>query len=75
MRRILTALAFVFALAFTLGAVAPGTAEAAGGGGSNCFFSCSCSGQPLYCCKTATGGVACKPATGDVWACPQVYNC
>ena len=74
MRKLFAALALVFAFAFALGTFAPGTAEAAGGG-SNCFFSCSCSGQPLFCCKTATGGVACKPATGDDWACPQVYNC
>lgn len=72
MRKALTALAFVFALAFTLGAVAPGTAQAAGGGG-DCFYTCSCTGAPLRCCRTSTGGVACKPT--DVIQCPQVITC
>lgn len=70
MRKILTALAFVFALAFTAGAVAPGTAQAAGG---DCYYTCSCTGTPLRCCRTSTGGVACKPT--DVIQCPQVITC
>lgn len=72
MRKLFAALAVVFAFAFALGTFAPGTADAAGGG--NCFFTCSCTGQPLRCCQTATGGVACKPA-GDEWNCPQIITC
>lgn len=68
MRKILSALALVFALAFTLGAVAPGTAEAAG----NCYYTCSCKGEPLYCCETSTG-VSCKPT--DDFQCPQIITC
>lgn len=68
MRKILSALALVFALAFTLGAVGPTPAEAAGGG--DCFYTCVCPGTPLRCCRTSTGSVACKP-TDDI-QCPQV---
>ncbi|HEX6202942.1 MAG TPA: hypothetical protein VF100_08065 [Thermoanaerobaculia bacterium] len=75
MRKLFAALALVFAFAFALGTFAPGTADAAGGGGlgGNCYYTCSCSGAPLYCCKTSTGSVSCKPT--DVIQCPQVYNC
>jgi hypothetical protein len=69
MRKVLSAVALVFALAFTLGAVAPAPAEAAG----NCFYKCSCTGTPLRCCETSTGGVACKP-TNDI-RCPQIITC
>jgi hypothetical protein len=72
MRKLLFVLALVFAVAFGFGTMAPDTAEAAGGSGG-CFFTCSCSGQPLVCCPNQTGGVSCKPTT--LWNCPQVYNC
>lgn len=70
MRKLLVALSLVFALAFTVGAFAPGTAEA---GAGNCYYTCSCDGTPLRCCETSTGGVACKPTIG--FECPQVYDC
>lgn len=62
--------ALVFAVAFGFGAATSDTAEAAGGGSGGCFFTCTCSGQPLFCCPTQSGGVACKPT--DLWNCPQV---
>ena len=74
MRKPLAALAFVFALAFTFGAAgtAPATA-AGGGGGGNCYYKCSCTGTPLRCCVTSTGGEACKPT--DAFQCPQIITC
>lgn len=69
MRKLFAVLALVFAFAFALGTVAPGTAEAA----SDCYYTCSCSGTPLYCCTTSTGSVSCKPT--DDFQCPQVYDC
>lgn len=75
MRKLLTALALVFALAFTLGAFAP-TAEAVGGGGgglpSNCHYECSCTGTPLICCEWS-GGEFCS-VTDDI-GCPQIITC
>lgn len=75
MRKLFASLSIVFALAFTLGAFAP-PAEAIGGGGqlpSNCHYECSCTGAPLRCCTTSTGGESCKP-TDDI-ACPQIITC
>ena len=68
MRKLVFVLALVFTVAFGFGAATPDPAEAVG----PCYFTCSCSGQPLYCCENADG-VSCKPALG--WECPQVYNC
>lgn len=68
MRKLLFVLAVVFAVAFGFGTMAPDTAEA-----GDCFFACSCSGQPLICCANDSGGVSCKPTT--LWNCPQVHNC
>lgn len=68
MRKLVFVLALVFVVAFGFGAATPDTAEAGGG----CYFTCSCSGEPLYCCET-TSGVSCKPTT--LWECPQSYDC
>lgn len=73
MRKSLAALAFVFALAFTFGAAGTAPATAAGGGGGNCYYKCSCTGAPLRCCVTSTGGEACKPT--DVIQCPHIITC
>lgn len=70
MRKSLAALSLVFALAFTFGAIGPGTADA---GFGNCFYTCSCTGTPLRCCESADGSVACKPT--DDFRCPQVITC
>lgn len=69
MRKTALVLAFVFAVAFGFGAVTADTAEAAG----DCFFTCSCAGEPLYCCTNSSGDVSCKPT--DLWQCPQSYDC
>lgn len=69
MRKIVVAAALVFAFAFALGVAAPAPVEAA----SDCFYTCSCTGTPLRCCETSTGGVACKP-TNDI-RCPQIITC
>ena len=69
MRKLVLVLAIVFAVAFGFGATAPDAAEA----GGDCFFTCSCAGEPLYCCPTSSGEVSCKPALG--WECPQGYEC
>lgn len=69
MRNPFIVLSFVFAVTFGFGAL---TQKASGPGGS-CYFTCSCSGQPLICCPTLSGGVSCKPT--DQWNCPQVYEC
>ena len=45
----------------------------AAGGGSGCYYTCDCAGNPLRCCPTIGGGVSCK-ATNDI-QCPQIYNC
>ncbi len=67
MRKALTALVLVFALACGVGALlAAPPAEAA-----ICTYMCSCNGVVLQCC----GGV-CTPATGPTpIQCPQVNNC
>lgn len=67
MKKILGVLAFVFAASFAIGLSSNNTADAA-----NCYYTCSCSGQPLRCCVN-NGVTTCKPAIG--FQCPQVYNC
>ena len=69
MRKPLAILAFVFAAAFGYGAFGPTAAEA---GSGNCYFTCDCAGNGLYCCVNQSG-TSCKPA--PEWNCPQVYEC
>lgn len=73
MRKLLVVLALVFAVAFGFGLATPDTAEAIGGGGGDCFFTCDCAGQALLCCPTSSGGVSCKPTS--LWNCTQEYEC
>jgi hypothetical protein len=66
MRKSLTVLVLVFALACGVGALLAGPAEAA-----ICTYMCACNGTVLKCCS----GV-CVPATGPTpIQCPQVNNC
>ena len=72
MRKTLTILALVFAFAFAFGAMTPSSADAAGGSGGNCYYTCTCAGVPLYCC-VSNGKTSCKVT--DVFQCTQGYNC
>jgi hypothetical protein len=68
MRRALTALALVFVFAFGFGAMSPAPVEA--DPPSPCFYQCSCTGQPLFCCP------GCKPVVGpSPIECPQIITC
>ena len=44
-----------------------------GGGDGDCFYSCDCAGNPIYCCPVP-GGVSCKQVLFGI-ECPQVYDC
>ncbi|MEW6051201.1 MAG: hypothetical protein AB1644_09105 [Candidatus Zixiibacteriota bacterium] len=66
MKKAFVALAVIFAMAFVIGSTAP-TASAA-----SCYYTCSCSGTPLYCC-VANGVTTCKFTSK--FQCPQIYNC
>jgi hypothetical protein len=69
-RKLLTAAALIFVLAFAIAAALPAPAQAA-----DCYYSCDCAGRVIRCCVTSTG-VSCKLVTGPApIACPQVYNC
>lgn len=69
MRKLLAAvLVFVAAFAFGIGIAAPQSAQA-----GNCYFTCDCAGNPLYCCVNDSGVESCKPTS--FWQCPQVYEC
>lgn len=69
MRRLLL-FAVVTAASLLATSGGPPPAEAA-----DCYYTCSCNGQVLRCCTTASG-TTCKPATGPTpIECPQVNNC
>ena len=69
-------LGLVLGLVFSIGVLVgygPTDANAkGGGGGSGCYYTCDCAGNPLRCCPTPFG-TFCLP-TDDI-GCPQVYNC
>lgn len=67
MRKILVAALVVFALALAMGATAPTPAQA-----GNCYYTCSCTGTPLFCC-VSNGVTTCKLAHG--FYCPQIVTC
>lgn len=73
MRKLFVVLALLVALV-GFGTVTPDASAAGGGGGSlGCSYECDCTGQPLKCCPTLSGGTACKPT--DEFQCPQVITC
>ena len=69
MRKLTAVLVLAFAMILGFGVATPDAANAAG----DCYFTCSCSGQPLYCCTNASGSTSCKAT--DLFQCPQVYTC
>jgi len=66
MRKVISILLIVFAVAMIIGATTP-TVDASG-----CYYKCSCSGTPLKCC-VVNGVETCKIAFG--FYCPQIYTC
>jgi hypothetical protein len=74
MKAALLLLAVVFAVGFTVGATGTQDASAAGkgGGGSNCYYTCTCEGTPLKCCVTIFG-TSCKVT--DEIGCTQEMGC
>ncbi len=67
MRKFIVVALIVFAMAFAIGATAPTSVNAA-----NCYYTCSCTGTPLYCCKSGTV-TTCKVTKG--FQCPQIITC
>ncbi len=67
MKKTLIVLMLVFGFAFAMGSLTPSTADA-----GNCYFTCTCSGTPLYCCVN-NGVTTCK-FTSKIY-CTQGYNC
>jgi hypothetical protein len=67
MRKILVAALIVFALALAIGASAPTTTQA-----GTCYYTCSCTGTPLYCCVN-NGVTTCK-LTKAIY-CLQIITC
>ncbi len=76
MRKLLILSLIVFVVAAAVGYSTPDVMAKGGGGGggipSNCYYTCTCAGQPLYCCVW-NGVEFCSPTS--VFQCPQVYNC
>ncbi len=72
MRKTYVIAAFVFVLALIAGLVVAPAQAAGGGGGTNCYYTCSCEGTPLRCCTTSSGTFC---TVTDVIQCPQIYNC
>ena len=72
MKAALLLLVVVFAVGFTVGVSGTPNADAAGGGGGNCYYTCTCSGQPLRCCVTPFGTFC---SSTDDFGCPQVMGC
>lgn len=68
MRKLIAALFLVFAVAFVVGVVGTGTADA-----GPCFYKCICS-VPHKCC-TSNGVTTCKPAPDGPLQCTQGYDC
>lgn len=54
MKKMLAAVAFVFVSAFAVGFTGANNAEA-----GSCYYTCSCTGTPLYCCVN-NGVTTCK---------------
>jgi hypothetical protein len=57
MRKVIVTALVVFALAFAIGAYTPTVAQA-----GTCYYTCSCTGTPLYCCVN-NGVTTCKFTT------------
>ena len=72
MKAALLLLVVIFAAGFTVGVTGTQDADAAGGGGGNCFFTCTCEGTPLKCCVTPFGTFCSRT---DEFACTQEMGC
>lgn len=73
MRKILIVVfAFVFMLGMVVGYGPDAAVAKGGGGGSGCYYTCDCAGNPLQCCPTPWG-VICAPT--EDFQCTQGYNC
>lgn len=67
MRKVLVAALIVFAMAFAISASAPTPVQA-----GSCYYTCSCTGAPLYCC--VVNGVTTCSHTSKI-QCLQIITC
>jgi hypothetical protein len=68
MRKLFVISLLVFAVAIIVGSMTAQPAQAL-----RCYYKCSCSGQPMYCCLNNNGTENCK-ATKNI-SCTDVFGC
>lgn len=69
MRKYLIAALTVFAVAFAFALITAEQPQAA-----NCWWTCDCAGNPIYCCKSGNT-TTCYLGKNPPIACTQGYNC
>ena len=74
MRKLLIVALVIFTVAFAVGFSVDTVTAKGGGGSSNCYYTCSCNGVPLYCC-TISGVTNCKVALFSPIQCTQQAGC
>ncbi|HEX2897726.1 MAG TPA: hypothetical protein VHP63_06730 [candidate division Zixibacteria bacterium] len=73
MRKYLVAALTIFALALAIGMITAEQPQAAGPS-PNCWWTCDCAGNPIYCCRSGNT-TTCYIGKNAPIACTQGYNC